>query len=289
MFYRFTLCYAMQRTHARTLVMLSQEPWRQEIRLSVAQDWRELPVWVVHMTIQQLSILLTQMQRMYGKRLGERSEPLRILREAEVMVDNTTMLALNMPATHIPPSVATAIYRATTVLTDSQAAYDQYMLARESHKKVGSMFGELSKAQREAGLSMPFPVSSMPVLMGRRLDSIVGPIVNSLRFATMGASDSGRVSRFAPVVPTAAAASAATSTALVTRVAGGGDLMRAKTGALYHFVNADLVARGISTDRSCVACLFIGRRGPEASGHNFKTCANLPQAWSAASLKGFTP
>ena len=52
------------------------------------------------------------------------------------------------------------------------------MLSRESFKKVGSLFGELSKTQREAGYVLPFPTSAMPVLMGRRLDTLVGPIVH---------------------------------------------------------------------------------------------------------------
>ena len=273
--------------HARKLVTLSQILLRQEIRLNVAQEWRELPIWVVHLSIQQISILLGQMQRMYGLRLGEQSEPLKILREAEVMVDNATAMAFGMPANHVPPSVASAIFRATTVLTHSQLAYDQYVQAKELYKKSGSMFGELSKAQREAGLMIPFPATPMPVLMGRRLDSIVGPIVNQSRFSTLSTVEPHRVSRFSPaLLPPGTTPS---SHALVPmRAAGASDMFRAKAGALYHFVTSDLAARGVNTDRSCIACLYTGRRGPEAAGHSFKGCPNLAQAASAAKSKGFT-
>jgi hypothetical protein len=242
------------------------------------------------MTMQQICILLGQLQRMYGDRVGRQSEVMGILQEAETMVDNATAMSFGMPANHIPPSVASAIFRATTVLTHSQVAYDQYQQAKDAFKKSGSMFGELSKAQREAGLAIPYPISPLPSLMGRRLDHIVGPIVRPYSYSPQNTTESGRQSRFSPATAAvAAAAPAPMSTALVvTRVAGGFDSARIRAGALYQFIHADLVARGVSTDRSCESCLYLGRRGQDAAGHNFRVCTSLAQAGALAATKGFS-
>ncbi len=211
-----------------------------------------------------------------------------MIRETEQLVENAVSLVLSLPATHIPPMVAAAIFRATTILTHSQVAYDQFMQSRDNFKKTGSLFGELSKVQREAGYVLPFPTSAMPVLMGRRLDTLVGPIVQvhpRHSFADRS-SDSTRVSRFSSVY-TLPGAGAAMSTALVPARSTAHDSGKIRLGALFHFISAELASKGISTDRCCVACLSLGRRGADAGGHNFKSCSNLSAAFSAAVARGF--
>jgi hypothetical protein len=78
--------YMLVCSRACLLVALVQALLLREIRLSVAQEWRELPVWIVHMSMQQISILLGQLRRMYGRRIGEKSEVMSILTEAEILV-----------------------------------------------------------------------------------------------------------------------------------------------------------------------------------------------------------
>jgi hypothetical protein len=256
--------------------------------LNVAQEWRELPAWIVHLSVQQIGILLAQLQRLYTQRLGAKSEAMVVIRETEHLVENAVSLVLAMPATHIPPMVAAAIFRATTILTHSQAAYDQFMQSRDSFKKAGSLFGEMSKAQREAGYVMPFPTSPMPVLMGRRLDTLVGPIIHLYPRHT-GVEKHGegaRVSRFSPAYASVHAGSTNPTTTVATRPAAH-DGSRIRLGALFHFITSELTAKGTNTDRCCVACLSLGRRGQDAGGHNFKSCPNLTTAFSAAVARGF--
>ena len=259
-----------------------------EIRLNVAQEWRELPVWIAHLSVQQIGILLAQLQRLYAPRLGAASEAILVVRETEQLVENALSLVLGLPAAHIPPMVAAAIFRATTILTHSQVAYEQFMLSRESFKKVGSLFGELSKTQREAGYVLPFPTSAMPVLMGRRLDTLVGPIVHlqPRHHVSERLNDGARTSRFSPA-SALASSGGSNSLAMTQYRAPANDGSKIRLGALFHFISSELAAKGTSTDCCCVACLSLGRRGADAGGHNFKSCSNLATAFSAAVARGF--
>ena len=259
-----------------------------EIRLSVAQEWRELPMWVVHLSAQQIGILLAQLQRLYAPRLGPASEAIAVVREAEQLVENALSLVLGIPASHIPPMVAAAIFRATTILTHSQVAYEQFMQSRDTFKKAGSLFGELSKTQREAGYVLPFPTSAMPVLMGRRLDTLVGPIVHVQPRHTISdrVNDGVRPSRFSPAYASSGAGGT-NSSALVLARPSSHEGSKIKLGALFHFISSELASKGVNTDCCCVACLSLGRRGVDAGGHNFKSCSNLTIAFSAAVARGF--
>ena len=260
-----------------------------EIRLSVAQEWRELPVWIVHLSVQQLGILLTQLQKLYSPRLGAKSEAMAVIHETEQLVENAVSLVLGLPAAHIPPMVAAAIFRATTILTHSQVAYEQFMQSRDSFKKAGSLFGELSKVQREAGHVLPFPTSAMPILMGRRLDTLVGPIapLHQRHITSERHHETSRVSRFSSAYGSSGVGGGHASTGALSRPPSMHDGTKIRLGALFHFINSELSAKGVATDRCCIACLSLGRRGTDANGHNFKSCPNLTTAFSAATARGF--